>query len=671
MRGRARIHVVIVRRQMERALCEKREVLRWLHPCLCAAYSLFCCDLCAPTPSIRSENRHKTELELNSNPSVLARNASRRGRTAEVPVSHQGVAPLMRRRPRLKVETHDDVPLDTCGPLRSRSLSEVLLECVDWWWEALATRLWLAALLYACSAPLMELAFYLNVRRFIRVRSLEPHRTRSSDTDYAEVYAFWMHLLTEESADRIDDMIRGWFINPEHEHAQSKLNPLLSSPKKRGCSEPRVGNVLQLIAWTLFNHDLASLSLEELQEAETVVRKIEAVRGAAYPPGTDPRLVCMRHTLGELEIVWKPLCFYLAALAAQRLAEAALYLRGFRRLSAQRLEYWHLPASTRGAQRRGRGDVHDAEPFVLMHGVGGLTPYIPFSFIVASEYPNPVLLPCFPSCTIRLPTLVSPPPAPTSELVASIEAMVAAHAALPPLSGMGPSHAGPRRDLDMGSEASAASSHAAGATGCSPRHRYADAEGERTLLRAEGGARATFVAHSMGTAFLAAVLRARPGLASGVLMVDPVCFLLYRRDVLYNFLYRKPALRRSWYRPSKWFNLALHRLLTREPCMQCCFRRDFWWSQYLLHPWDIPCDAAVLLSGHDAIVNAKEVERYLIEQAAALRRDPAADAACAAYEIRVEMHEGRSHGWLMVMPRIRRGVLDALAELPRRRGGES
>jgi len=175
----------------------------------------------------------------------------------------------------------------------------------------------------------------------------------------------------------------------------------------------------------------------------------------------------------------------------------------------------------------------------------------------------------------------------------------------------------------------------------------------------------------MGTAFLAAVLRARPGLASGVLMVDPVCFLLYRRDVLYNFLYRKPALRRSWYRPSKWFNLALHRLLTREPCMQCCFRRDFWWSQYLLHPWDIPCDAAVLLSGHDAIVNAKEVERYLIEQAAVLRGDPAADAACAAYEIRVEMHEGRSHGWLMVMPRIRRGVLDALAELPRRRGGES
>jgi hypothetical protein len=580
----------------------------------------------------------------------------------------------MRHRPRPKVQALDDVPLDTREPSQSRSFGEVLLECVDWWWEALATRFWLAVLLYACSAPLMELAFYLNVRRFIRMRSLEPHRTRSSDADYAEVYAFWMHLLTEESGDRIDDMIRGWFIDPEREHAKSKLHPLVASPKKHGCGEPRVGNVLQLIAWTLFNHDLASLSLEELQEAETVVRKIEAVRGAAYPPGTDPRLVCMRHTLDELEMVWKPLLFYLAALAAQRLAEAALYLRGFRRHSAQRLEYWHLPTSTRGGQGRSRGDVRDEEPLVLMHGVGGLTAYIPFSFIVASERPNPILLPCFPSCTIRLPTLASPPPVPTSELVASIEAMIAAHAVSPPPACTVSPHAAHRRDLDMSSEASAASTHAAGAAGGSPRRQSADAAGsEPALLRVENpeGPRAMFVAHSMGTAFLAAVLRARPGLASGVLMVDPVCFLLYRRDVLYNFLYRKPALRRSWYRPSKWFNLALHRLLTQEPCMQCCFRRDFWWSQYLLHPWDIPCDAAVLLSGHDAIVNAKEVERYLREQAAALRRDPAAKAACATHELHVEMHEGRSHGWLMAMPHIQRGVLDSLALLRRRRGGEA
>ena len=80
-------------------------------------------------------------------------------------------------------------------------------------------------------------------------------------------------------------------------------------------------------------------------------------------------------------------------------------------------------------------------------------------------------------------------------------------------------------------------------------------------------------------AYLAAMLRARPALARSALFVDPICFLLYRREVLYNFLYRRPTLRRSWWRPSKWFALALHRMLTQEPSIQSCFRRDFWWSQ--------------------------------------------------------------------------------------------
>jgi hypothetical protein len=594
----------------------------------------------------------------------------------------------MRHRPRRKVEILDDDPVDE--PLQRRSFSEALLQCLDWWWEALASQFWLAALLYACSAPLMELAFYLHVRRFIRVRSLEPHRTRSSAADCAEVYAFWTHTIAHESPERVDDLIRGWFIDPAREHATAKLHPLVSSPKKRSIVEPQAGNVLQLIAWTLYNHDVASLSRDELQKAQTVLRKIEAVRGAEYLPGTDQRLVCMRHTLGELDMVWKPFLFYLAALAIQRLAEAALHMRGFQRRSANRLQYWHLPASTRGAARRGRDNERDEEPLVLMHGVGGLTPYIPFAFLLASRHPNPILLPSFPSCTIRLPTLASPPPASTSELVASIEAMVAAaHSNTPPRNGSSSApplnsashaearplnssaHAEARRDLDMSSEASAASTHA---TGGSPHPHSADAsESEPTLLRSERTNRptATFIAHSMGTGFLAAVLRARPGLASGVLMVDPVCFLLYRRDVLYNFLYRKPALRRSWYRPSKWFNLALHRMLTQEPCMQCCFRRDFWWSHYLLHPMDIPCDAAVLLSGRDTIVNAREVETYLREQAAALKRDPAAGAGGGAHEISVVMHEGRSHGWLMAMPRMPRGVFDALAGLRKRRGGDA
>ena len=71
------------------------------------------------------------------------------------------------------------------------------------------------------------------------------------------------------------------------------------------------------------------------------------------------------------------------------------------------------------------------------------------------------------------------------------------------------------------------------------------------------------------------------------------CFLLYRRDVVYNFLYRKPKpLRhsRSWRRNGHarhigyWFRLALHYILTKEPTIQSCFRREFWWGRHWLHP---------------------------------------------------------------------------------------
>ena len=43
---------------------------------------------------------------------------------------------------------------------------------------------------------------------------------------------------------------------------------------------------------------------------------------------------------------------------------------------------------------------------------------------------------------------------------------------------------------------------------------------------------ATCVAHSMGTASLAALLKARPQLVRAALFVDPVSFLLYRRGLI-------------------------------------------------------------------------------------------------------------------------------------------
>ena len=100
--------------------------------------------------------------------------------------------------------------------------------------------------------------------------------------------------------------------------------------------------------------------------------------------------------------------------------------------------------------------------------------------------------------------------------------------------------------------------------------------------------------------------------------VDPICFLLYRRDVLYNFLYRKPpglaaalsscfgVAGRQWGR--YFFRWLLHHFLTTCPSIQSCFRREFWWSRHcIFRPAELACSALVVLSGRDAIVPSHAV----------------------------------------------------------------
>ena len=515
---------------------------------------------------------------------------------------------------------------------------------LDRCWHALSSRPCLALVLYVCLLPIMELLHILQTRAFLRARSIQPHRTREPVSDTAAAERFWGMIVEDET---VDDIVRGWFVDRDCEAGHDKIAQ----------QQPQRGNVLQLVAWTLFDCDAALLAREEHAKAEAILLRLEEARGAPYESGTAPGLECMRHTLGELEPVWKPFGFYVAAALLLRLSERVLEWRGFElREAPGGLLYWHLSpetgrsgGSTSGDKHGGgdlgggSGDARCERPIVFMHGVGGLPAYTRFLLQMAAAHPAaPLLLPLFPSCTIRLPTLSAPPPLRTPQLVAALEEMVSG----------------------------------------------------------TGFAAATFVAHSMGTAYLAATLRARPALARSALFVDPICFLLYRREVLYNFLYRRPALRRSWWRPSKWFALALHRVLTQEPTMQSCFRRDFWWSQLFLHVDELPCASAVLLAGRDAIVPALEVERHL-RSACACAADAAAECARrteapvpsadpspelppgpspslvaestaagvgagrggGAAPLRVEMHEDLGHGMLMMRPHVRRGVLEALAAL--------
>eukprot|EP00494_Astrolonche_serrata_P007708 UN07741 len=54
---------------------------------------------------------------------------------------------------------------------------------------------------------------------------------------------------------------------------------------------------------------------------------------------------------------------------------------------------------------------------------------------------------------------------------------------------------------------------------------------------------AHFVGHSFGSIPIAWMVREQKAMVSGRTFIEPVCFLLLKPDIAYNFVYRKP---RNW-----------------------------------------------------------------------------------------------------------------------------
>jgi pimeloyl-ACP methyl ester carboxylesterase len=306
----------------------------------------------------------------------------------------------------------------------------------------------------------------------------------------------------------------------------------------------------------------------------------------------------MLHTLGSLQPCHKPLCFYLALEAGTSVASFILRRCGFVLRSVvlgehAPLQYW---------QRAGIDD--GTVPLVVLHGVTGITAYVPLLCRLASSvgWGGDLLVPIFPTAAMNALPSLEQPPQPMPHVVECIREMVHRHA------------------------------------GSTPR--------------------AAFLGHSLGTGVLAALSKRCPELVAAAAFVDPICFLIYRRDLLHSFLYSTPRpldLVRSQLHgrvdlPGRaralvgdGFRLVLQLIIRREPTIQAAFRRHFWWSQHWLDASDVRRhNTIVCLSGLDAIVPAREVAAHL----AAASRD-VGDAAARA-ELEVEMHDHWHHGsfWL-------------------------
>ena len=490
--------------------------------------------------------------------------------------------------------------------------------------------------LYPFYFVVAEALFHFHTKKYLREQSASPHQTRVDDADTAAVLAFWTWILGsgENDAPALEALLRGWFLHDDGTAASE--------------AEVRRGNLAAFVAWTLYNCDEPEeLSAERRATINRIVDDVEVALGRTLPPGRDPTLRTMTYTVGDLEPCYKPLLYYLALQTVHAAVHAVLRLRGFRWRRAGRLRYLVRPACA----SLQRPPPPPPPPLVLMHGVGGLLPYLGLLWRMADHHDGAVLVPYFGVCAIAAPPAVrraaAAAPLPTAELVAAIEAMVIRHAA------------------------------------------------------PGGPPRAAFLAHSLGTAFLASVVKGAPASVGAAAFVDPICFLLHHPAVVHNFLYRPascpPApLRRAASANADAFPVELKRqptwehspprgkrrhapalaapsvgrhlvhacmrlLVTTEPTIQACFRRAFWWSQHWLHPAELPCGTLVHLSASDTVAEAAPVYEFL--RAWRRRRRHSGGSAAARPTLEVEMHDGWHHGWLCLVPAAQRRLIARLQRL--------
>jgi hypothetical protein len=237
--------------------------------------------------------------------------------------------------------------------------------------------------------------------------------------------------------------------------------------------EPCEQDVLELISLTVFNASPPDLREAQVRRARRILSLVETNVGRRFPPGHEPGLRCTaKFAIEPLEPCWKPLLFYLGLQTVHGLVALWLVALGFEQREVHGLKFWHRPATPAAARAA-------TPPLVFLHGVGGMPAYWLLLLIASRKHRGDFFVPIFPHCSLcSLPVLASAPRAlKPDELAAAICAMLAT---------------------------------ACGAT--------ADGSTQPPIPRA------AFLAHSLGTATLAALLKCAPHIAAAATFADLICF---------------------------------------------------------------------------------------------------------------------------------------------------
>ncbi len=300
------------------------------------------------------------------------------------------------------------------------------------------------------------------------------------------------------------------------------------------------GNLDEFLTWALFNTSRPHCTPEQVSEVELEMSGIEDALNYTFSPGYNPTTKCMRNSLDEVKTAYRPLIFYIA-IWCQNIASYAVVSRmGYVAKQAGGTRYWFRPA------RHSNSNSNDPklkklQPVVFLHGIGvGISQNLPLLRNLHED--REVYLVELPWVCLRLG---EKPPSP-DEFVRTIEFMLSSHG--------------------------------------------------------RWGTGACFIGHSYGTYAVAWVLRKRPKLVRSMMLIEPVCLLLFSYHVCYNFLYNPNN--KIWGRSAMW-------LAGKEMTVAHTLTRHFWWQSNTLLVRDFPQFSCVMLSDNDFICPSRQIRAWL------------------------------------------------------------
>ncbi|CAM0139200.1 unnamed protein product [Umbelopsis sp. WA50703] len=409
-----------------------------------------------------------------------------------------------------------------------------------------------------------EVIFFINFWNSRRILQRASDPIHISKSERAALFWNCVHTI-----DDVKEWFCGWFYIEDGNNTRPTFEQI------------KLGNVQTWFAWAFWSKPLHQVKSKPswANELDWMVSTAESHFGVTFEEGISPNVKCIRLNLDPVNAIHRPFIFYTIIYLATQVVHLVLRYHGFSRCNlpysvswgsifgfdplSMWKSIWHDATDTLSKKvvywhRPSSAKNANQTPIVFIHGIGGMLFYTNFiGRLVALDRP----MFCVELPYVSMHQIDTVPT--TSETVSEISQMLSEH----------------------------------------------------------GYSKAVFVGHSLGTAVSSWMMQQSPKRVAGVVMVDPIVFLLHFHSIAYNFVHRAPK---------RLMEHVVYYFASRELHISHYISRHFQWFQtaHFVQPASSsrpPSPSSrryakaaspamsIFLSENDNLVDSTRVHKYLLE----------------------------------------------------------